>query len=123
MTPRAEAAAQQLIGSMQATNGLNLVLIDAHEIANFNSKHPLWPTWHKIARQLTDEVGDANTSLYIEAADESMIDEAFEKARDFSFWRRRRPRCAAEVVRAMGPGAAKKGPTVAKDFSPKRAIE
>ena len=76
---RAEAAAQQLIGSMQATNGLNLVLIDAHEIANFNSKHPLWPTWHKIARQLTDEVGDANTSLYIEAADESMIDEAFEK--------------------------------------------
>ena len=76
---RAEASGQQLVGALQATRGLNLVLVDAHEVANFNPKQPLWPTWRKVARRLTDEVGSGNTGLFIEAADEGMIDEAFEK--------------------------------------------
>ena len=76
---RAEAAASQLIGQMQATTGLNLVVIDAHEIGNFNKKHHMWPTWQRLSQRLTDEVGDGNTGLNIQATDESQIDEAFDK--------------------------------------------
>ena len=57
---------------------LNLVLIDASELANFNAKHTMWPTWRTLARRLTDEVGERNTGLHIQASDTSEIDEAFE---------------------------------------------
>ena len=63
----------------QAVAGLNLVIIDASGIANFDVKHSLWPTWHKLSQKLTDEVGDANTGLNIEATNVNEIDEAFEK--------------------------------------------
>ena len=76
---RAEAAAQKVIGAMQATSELNLVLIDASEIGNFNKKHQMWPTWRALSKRLTDEVGDANSGLNIQAAEESQIDEAFDK--------------------------------------------
>ena len=64
---------------MHATSELNLVLIDASEIGNFNQKHHMWPTWRALSRRLTDEVGDGNSALYIDAANEAMIDEAFDK--------------------------------------------
>ena len=76
---RAKGAAQRLIGSMREQSGLNLVLIDAHELGNFNAKHSMWPTWHALSKQLTDEVGDGNMGLNIQAAEESQIDEAFDK--------------------------------------------
>jgi len=76
---RAEEATKQLISTMQATTELNLVLIDASEIGNFNQKHHMWPTWRALSRRLTDEVGDGNSALYIDAANEAMIDEAFDK--------------------------------------------
>ena len=75
---RATAAASGLIGRMRAMSGLNLVLIDASEIGNFNAKHTMWPTWRALARRLTDEVGERNTGLHIQASDTSEIDEAFE---------------------------------------------
>ena len=64
---------------MKAVHGLNLVIIDASGIANFDAKHKLWPTWHRMSTRLTDEVGDANTGLNIEAANVDEIDEAFER--------------------------------------------
>ena len=59
--------------------GMNLVLIDASEIGNFNRKHTMWPTWRTLSKRLTNEVGEANTGLNIQAAEESQIDEAFDK--------------------------------------------
>jgi len=76
---RCETAVQRVVASMQQIVGLNLVIIDACGIANFDSKHKLWPTWHKMSTKLTDEVGEANTGLNIQAAEVSEIDEAFEK--------------------------------------------
>ena len=76
---RAEEAASNLIKSMQNTSALNLVMIDAHEIANFNKKHHMWPTWQKLSKRLTDEVGEGNTGLNIEAKEVTEIDEAFDK--------------------------------------------
>ena len=76
---RAEQAAEQLLGTMHATSGLNLVVIDAHEIGNFNKKHHMWPTWQRLSQRLTDEVGEGNVGLNIQATDESQIDEAFDK--------------------------------------------
>jgi hypothetical protein len=76
---RAEAAADELIGKMHSTKGLNLVIIDAHELGNFNKKHHMWPTWQRLSQRMTNEVGDGNTGLNIEAAEESQIDEAFDK--------------------------------------------
>ena len=40
---------------------------------------PYAPTWTRLAQRLTDEVGDHNTGLNIEATEESQIDEAFDK--------------------------------------------
>ena len=74
-----QAAAEQLIGTMRGTSGLNLVVIDAHEIGNFNKKHHMWPTWQRLSQRLTDEVGEGNVGLNIQATDESQIDEAFDK--------------------------------------------
>ena len=76
---RAEAAAERLIESMHAQTSLNLIVIDASEIGNFNRKHHMWPTWRKLSHRLTDEVGEGNKALNIEAANESEIDAAFEK--------------------------------------------
>jgi len=76
---RAEKAAQEVIDTMQTMSGLNLVVIDASGIANFDIKHTLWPTWHRLSQKLTDDVGEANTGLNIQAARVSEIDEAFEK--------------------------------------------
>ena len=72
---------QQVTDKMKAMDGLNLVIIDASGIpgANFDPKHWLWPTWHKLSKRLTDEVGDANTGLNIQATQAEEIDEAFEK--------------------------------------------
>ena len=64
---------------MRAQSGLNLVLIDAHEIGNFNAKHTMWPTWRALSRRLTSEVGERNVGLNIQAAEQSQIDEAFDK--------------------------------------------
>ena len=64
---------------MREMAGLNLVLIDASGIANFDAKHKLWPTWHSLSQKLTDEVGDGNSGLNIEATNTEEIDEAFEK--------------------------------------------
>ena len=44
---------------MREMAGLNLVLIDASGIANFDAKHKLWPTWRRLSQKLTDEVGVA----------------------------------------------------------------
>ena len=55
---RAEAAVDRVIGQMSAMVGLNLVLLDASGIANFNAKHTLWPTWRRLSQRLTDEVGE-----------------------------------------------------------------
>ena len=63
----------------RSMSGFNLVIIDAHGIANFNAKHSMWPTWHKMSTKLTDEVGDANSGINIQANDTAEIDEAFEK--------------------------------------------
>lgn len=52
---RAEAAVASVTEAMQAMCGLNFVIIDAHGIANFNAKHPMWPTWHRMSARLTDE--------------------------------------------------------------------
>merc|ERR1711924_322816 len=76
---RAEAAVSGVVQAMQEMAGLNLVVIDAHGIANFNAKHSMWPTWHKMSQRLTDEVGEANVGLNIEATNVSEIDEAFER--------------------------------------------
>jgi len=76
---RATAAAEALLGKLQAMHGMNLVLIDASEIGNFNRKHTMWPTWRALSKRLTNEVGEANTGLNIQAAEESQIDEAFDK--------------------------------------------
>ena len=57
---RAEAAVARVIGQMNAMAGLNLVLLDASGIANFNAKHTLWPTWRRLSQRLTDEVGEHN---------------------------------------------------------------
>ena len=38
----------------------------------------MWPTWRTLSKRLTDEVGEKNTGLNIQAADEGNIDEAFE---------------------------------------------
>ena len=74
-----EAAVQKVVASMREMSGLNLVLIDASGIANFNAKHTLWPTWRRLSQKLTDEVGEANSGVNIQAADVSEIDDAFEK--------------------------------------------
>jgi len=76
---RAEAAVSSVVQAMQELTGFNLVIIDAHGIANFNAKHNMWPTWHKMSQRLTDDVGDANVGLNIEATNVSEIDEAFER--------------------------------------------
>jgi len=76
---RAETAVKGVLSTMQAMKELTLVIIDACGIANFNEKHSLWPTWHKMSQKLTDEVGEFNTGINIEAANVSEIDEAFEK--------------------------------------------
>ncbi len=76
---RARAAVEKVIASMQKLSGLNLVIIDASGIANFDAKHKLWPTWHSLSQKLTDEVGDGNSGLNIEATNTEEIDEAFEK--------------------------------------------
>jgi len=76
---RATAAAEALLVKLQAMQGMNLVLIDASEIGNFNRKHTMWPTWRTLSKRLTNEVGEANTGLNIQAAEESQIDEAFDK--------------------------------------------
>ena len=57
---RAEAAVARVVGQMNAMAGLNLVLLDASGIANFNAKHTLWPTWRRLSQRLTDEVGEHN---------------------------------------------------------------
>jgi len=64
---------------MRAMRGLNLVLIDASAIGNFNVKHTMWPTWRALSKRLTNEIGENNTGLNIQAAEESQIDEAFDK--------------------------------------------
>lgn len=76
---RAEKAVEGVVAKMQALSGLNLVIIDACGIANFDAKHMLWPTWHALSLKLTDEVGDSNNGLNIQATNVSEIDEAFEK--------------------------------------------
>ncbi|KAL1522513.1 hypothetical protein AB1Y20_017500 [Prymnesium parvum] len=76
---RAEKAVDDVIAKMKTLTGLNLVIIDACGIANFDAKHMLWPTWHALSQKLTDEVGNGNTGLNIEATNVSEIDEAFEK--------------------------------------------
>ena len=76
---RATEAAEALIHKLQAMHGMNLVVIDASEIGNFNRKHTMWPTWRKLSQRLTSEVGENNTGLNIQAAEESQIDEAFDK--------------------------------------------
>merc|ERR1712216_1018810 len=76
---RAEAKADALIEKMRAISGLNLVIIDASGIANFNAKHTMWPTWHRLSHKLTDQCGDDNSGINIAAANVSEIDEAFEK--------------------------------------------
>ena len=76
---RAEAAVARVIGQMSAMVGLNLVLLDASGIANFDAKHKLWPTWRRLSQKLTDEVGEHNSGLNIQAADTDEIDEAFER--------------------------------------------
>jgi hypothetical protein len=59
--------------------GLSFVIIDASGIANFNTKHTMWPTWRKMSQKLTDECGEKNMGLNISAKDVNEIDEAFEK--------------------------------------------
>ena len=76
---RAETAVEGVLASMQALTGLNFVIIDASGIANFNAKHSMWPTWRRMSHRLTDEVGEFNNGLNIQAANVSEIDEAFEK--------------------------------------------
>ena len=76
---RAEVAVNGVLSTTQAMAGLSLVIIDASGIANFNAKHSLWPTWRKMSSKLTDEVGELNAGLNIQAANVSEIDEAFEK--------------------------------------------
>ena len=76
---RAEAAVARVVGAMNAMVGLNLVLLDASGIANFNAKHTLWPTWRRLSQRLTDEVGEHNSGVNIQAAEVSEIDDAFEK--------------------------------------------
>jgi len=76
---RCEDAVSKTVAKMKAVHGLNLVIIDASGIANFDPKQKLWPTWHRMSTRLTDEVGDGNTGLNIEAANVDEIDEAFEK--------------------------------------------
>ena len=76
---RAEAAVQKVVAPMREMSGLNLVLIDASGIANFNAKHTLWPTWRRLSQRLTDEVGEHNSGVNIQAAEVSEIDDAFEK--------------------------------------------
>merc|ERR1712100_940130 len=76
---RCETAVKRVVDSMRAMTGLNLVIIDASGIANFDAKHMLWPTWHRMSQKLTDEVGEGNMGLNIQASDVSEIDEAFEK--------------------------------------------
>ena len=56
-----------------------VVLLDASGIANFNAKHTLWPTWRRLSQRLTDEVGEHNSGVNIQAAEVSEIDDAFEK--------------------------------------------
>ena len=78
---RAEAAVARVTQLMASVHGLHLVVVDASAIpgANFNPKHSLWPTWRRLAQRLTDDVGEANVGLSIQAADVGEIDDAFEK--------------------------------------------
>ena len=72
-------AVRRVTAKMREMTGLNLVLIDASGIANFDAKHSLWPTWRRLSQKLTDEVGEHNSGLSIQAADTDEIDEAFER--------------------------------------------
>ena len=72
-------AVRRVTAKMREMTGLNLVLIDASGIANFDAKHTLWPTWRRLSQRLTDEVGEHNSGVNIQAAEVSEIDDAFEK--------------------------------------------
>ena len=76
---RAEAAVRRVTAKMREMTGLSLVVIDASGIANFDAKHTLWPTWRRLSQKLTDEVGERNSGLSIQATDSDEIDEAFER--------------------------------------------
>ena len=60
---------------------LNLIIIDAREIGNWNPGHANWPVWQGNAKMLVERAladGGVN-SMYIDAKSTNDIKAAFEK--------------------------------------------
>ncbi|KAL3921576.1 MAG: hypothetical protein SGPRY_004857 [Prymnesium sp.] len=72
---------KQLIPQIKSIPALNLVLIDASRIGLWKSELPMWPTWERNAKELTDAAQNtAGSRGYLIGADNpDAITEAFEQ--------------------------------------------
>jgi len=78
----AKAAVQKtLVPQIQKLEGFNLVIIDASRIGRWKPEHPMWPTWEKNSKDLTDaaQAVGGNRGFNIGADNPDAISEAFER--------------------------------------------
>ena len=75
----AEGAVDLAITMMSAMQQFWMVIIDAHEIGQYRPQHTLWPTWLRLSKKLTDQVGADNHGLNISASNQGAITEAFKQ--------------------------------------------
>ena len=72
---------KKLIPQIQSLTGFNLVIIDASRIGRWKPEHPMWPTWEKNSKELTDAAQNTPGSrgFNIAADNPDAISEAFER--------------------------------------------
>jgi len=71
----------KLIPQIQRLSGFNLVIIDASRIGRWKPEHPMWPTWEKNSKDLTDaaQATPGSRGFNIAADNPDAISEAFER--------------------------------------------
>ncbi|KAL1523443.1 hypothetical protein AB1Y20_018383 [Prymnesium parvum] len=72
---------KKLIPQIKGISGFNLVIIDASRIGRWKPEHPMWPTWEKNSKELTDAAQSTSGSrgFNISADNPDAISEAFER--------------------------------------------
>jgi len=75
------AVGKKLIPQIQKLSGFNLVVIDASRIGRWKPEHPMWPTWEKNSKDLTDaaQATAGSRGFNIAADNPDAISEAFER--------------------------------------------
>ncbi|KAL1529282.1 hypothetical protein AB1Y20_000236 [Prymnesium parvum] len=76
-----KVVSKKLVPQVKKIAGFNLVIIDASRIGRWKPEHPMWPTWEKNSKELTDAAQRTPgcRGFNIPADNPDAISEAFER--------------------------------------------